>query len=189
MSLMLSEAVRVPVAVGVKVTVIVQLLDGATAAPLQVSLSPSPEPTPAKSPALVPVMETVLTLSVLVPLLVRVTVRAELVVLRVWLLKSRLVGERLTVAAVPLPLKGTVCGLPAALSLMLSKAFRLPVAVGVKVTLMVQLPPAATEVPQLLLCAKSPALLPVSEMPLIVNAALPVLLSVTACPALVVFSG
>jgi hypothetical protein len=42
------------------------------------------------------------------------------------------------------------CGLPAALSVMLTEAVRLPMAAGVNVTLIVQLPFAATEEPQVL---------------------------------------
>ena len=69
--------------------------------------------------------------------------------------KARLVGERLTtaavpVAAVPLPEKLTVCGLPVALSEMLTEAVRVPLAEGVSVTLIVQLALAATELPQVL---------------------------------------
>ena len=66
--------------------------------------------------------------------------------------KARLVGERLTAPAVPVPVpeKLTVCGLPLALSVMLTAAVRLPLAAGVKVTLIVQLAPAATELPQVL---------------------------------------
>ena len=64
--------------------------------------------------------------------------------------KAKLVGERLTTAAVPVPERLTACGLPLALSVMLSEAVRLPLAAGVKVTLMVQLAPAATELPQVL---------------------------------------
>ena len=67
-----------------------------------------------------------------------------------WLPKARLVGERLTRAAVPVPVRLTVCGLPLALSVMLSEAVRLPVAAGVNVTLMVHLALAATELPQVL---------------------------------------
>ena len=73
------------------------------------------------------------------------------------------------------------------MSLMLSEAVRVPVAAGVKVTLIVQLAPAASELPQVFIWAKSPALAPVTEMPLIVRAALPVLLRVTVRAALVVF--
>ncbi len=61
---------------------------------------------------------------------------------------------------------------------------RVPVAVGLKVTEMVQLAPAATLEPQLFVCAKSP----VMEMPVMLKAALPLLVRVTVCAALVVFS-
>ena len=44
----------------------------------------------------------------------------------------------------PVPAKRTACGLPAALSVMLSVALREPIAEGVKVTLTVHLAPAAT---------------------------------------------
>src|SRR2546428_207109 len=54
-------------------------------------------------------------------------------------------------AAVPVPVRLTICGLSLALSLMVMLPVRVPVAVGVKVTLMLQLPPAATALPQVLL--------------------------------------
>src|SRR5437588_11928416 len=57
--------------------------------------------------------------------------------------KSRLVGANPTAGAVPFPLRGSICGLPAALSPSDSVPVRAPKAVGVKVTLMVQFPPAA----------------------------------------------
>lgn len=72
------------------------------------------------------------------------------------------------------------------LSVMVSEAVRAEAAVGVKVTLMVQLPLAATELPQVFVCAKSPGLAPVNVMLLIARAVFPVLFSVTACAALVV---
>ena len=118
------------------------------------------------------------------PVLFRVTVCAALVVPTAWLLKVRLVGERLTTVAVPVPLRLTVCGLPLALSAIFSEAPRLPLAEGVKVTLMVQLPAAATELPQVLVWAKSPALVPASAMLVMLSAALPVLFRVTVCAAL-----
>ena len=58
-------------------------------------------------------------------------------------------------------------------------AARAPLAEGVKVTLMVQLAPAATELPQLLVWAKSLALVPESAMLVRVKAALPELVRVT----------
>ena len=87
-------------------------------------------------------------LKVALPVLLRVTVCAELVISTGWLPKARLVGERLTRAAVPVPERLTVCGLPLALSVMLTEAVRLPLAEGVNVTLIVQLAPAASELPQ-----------------------------------------
>jgi hypothetical protein len=60
------------------------------------------------------------------------------------------VGERLAREAVPVPERLTVCGLPLALSVMLSEAARLPLAEGVNLTLIVQLAPPATELPQVL---------------------------------------
>ena len=52
------------------------------------------------------------------------------------------------VATAPIPLSVTVCGLPAALSVTLSAAVRVPLAVGLNVTLMLQLVPPANELPQ-----------------------------------------
>ena len=48
----------------------------------------------------------------------------------------------------PIPERLTVCGLPGALSAIFNEAVRLPGRVGVKMTLIEQLPPAATEDPQ-----------------------------------------
>src|SRR5438128_10096125 len=57
---------------------------------------------------------------------------------------------------------------------------------GVKVTLIVQLPPAATLAPQLLVCPKSPGLVPVKPMLVMVNATPLGFESVTTLAALVV---
>lgn len=59
----------------------------------------------------------------------------------------------------------------------------MPEEMGVKVTAMLQLAPAARLAPQVLDCAKSP----LAVMLLIVNVPLPLLVSVTDCAALVVF--
>ena len=59
----------------------------------------------------------------------------------------------MTIGPVPVPLKLTDCWLPDALlvlSVMVKEAVRLPVAVGVNVTLIVQFPLAASELPQVL---------------------------------------
>jgi hypothetical protein len=88
-------------------------------------------------------MEMPLTVSDPVPLLVNVTVFAPLVVLTIWSAKLRLVGLSVTAGAVPVPVRFVLCGLPDASSVTETDAIRVPVAVGLKVTLTVQLLPAA----------------------------------------------
>ena len=60
--------------------------------------------------------------------------------------------DELAAEVIPLPLRATVCTDPAALSVMLRAAFNSPEAAGVKVTVIVQLAPAATLVPHMLVC-------------------------------------
>jgi hypothetical protein len=110
--------------------------------------------------------------------LVSVTLCAALVVPTFWLLKVSEVGERLG-SAVPVPERLAVCGLFVALSVTVNVPLRAPVAVGVNVTLIVQLAPAATLAPQLFVWAKSPLLLPVKVMLVILNAVPWELVSVT----------
>ena len=93
--------------------------------------------------------------------------------------KVRLDGDRLATGAVPVPERLTLWGLPVALSVRVTAAPRVPLAAGVKVTLIVQLAPAATELPQLLVWAKSLALAPVSARLEMLKAEFPVLFSVT----------
>ena len=88
--------------------------------------------------------------SVAVPLLVRVTAWAALLVPTCWLANVRVVLDKVTAGAIPVPLRLTVCGLPAPLSVMDTVPVRVPVVVGVKVTLMVQLAEAANDAPQVL---------------------------------------
>ena len=64
-----------------------------------------------------------------------------------------------------------VWGLLLALSVTVNVALRDPVAVGVNVTLIVQFPPAATLDPQVLVCPKSPELVPVKPTLVMVKAA------------------
>ena len=78
-------------------------------------------------------------------------------------------------AALPPPTSGTVRGLPAALSAIVIAPLRVPAAVGVNVTLIVHELPAATELPQLFDCEKSPE----AAIEVIDSAALPVLDKVT----------
>src|SRR5229473_3639644 len=92
---------------------------------------------------------------------------------------------------VVVPVSDTLCGLPVALSVMFKGPMRVPAAVGLNVTLIVQFAPAA-RVRGLIgqgvapgLAAKSPD----AAMELIVRGPVPVFVSVTVCAALVVFSG
>ena len=86
--------------------------------------------------------------------------------------------------AAPVPVRLTVCGLPVALSVTVIVPGWLPVTVGVKVTLMEQLAPAAREVGQVLVWAYGA----LAAMLVMVRAAVPELVSVTVCAALVVFT-
>jgi hypothetical protein len=185
-SLMATLALSLPVVEGVKVTVMVQLALAARV----------PAPTGqvlvwAKSLALVPVSPMLLMVRGAVPLLVSVTLFPALVVPMSWVPNARLVGLRVTAGAVPVPVRATVCGLPLALSVIEREAVSLPLMVGLKVTEMVQLVPAAivAELPPFRhesVSAKSPALVPVSPMLLMLRSALPLFVKVTVWAALVV---
>jgi hypothetical protein len=100
------------------------------------------------------------------PVLVSVTIWTALVVPTFWLPNCKLVAvsEAAGPEATAVPERVTDWGDPDALSGMLSDALRLPVAVGVNVTEMMQFPPDARLVPQLLDCPKSPAFVPVTVM-------------------------
>lgn len=178
-SAMFSVALSFPSVVGVKVTLMVQLFPAAIVSQLLLS---------AKSPLLEPVIVMLLTVTGPEPVFVTVTVCGGLVVSGRTVPNERDVGETVTLGAVPVPDRLTFCGLPPALSVIASVELLLPVAVGVKVTLMVHLAPAVSELPQLLVSAKSPLLPPVIAIPLIVTELPPVFERVTALDELVVFT-
>lgn len=87
-----------------------------------------------------------------------------------------------TTGAVPVPVSETDCGEPAALSIMASVPRLVPIAVGVNVTEIVQLAPAATLAPQVFVSAKSPE----AAIEVIFKAAASELVSITVCAVLVV---
>jgi len=103
------------------------------------------------------------------------------------LLKLTLVVLRLTLGAVPVPLKPTTWGLPLALSVNERLPEAVPTALGVKVTATVQLPDATTglEIKQVVPVVAI-ANGPVTPIAVKVRLALPVLASVTVCELLVV---
>src|ERR1700730_5519932 len=94
-------------------------------------------------------------LSWTVPLLVKVATSGELLMLTASLGKVRDDGEIVTVGAdVPVPDKLTTCGLVRSPSVMVIVPFQVSAAVGVKVTEIVQVAPAFTVVPQVLVSPK-----------------------------------
>ena len=90
---------------------------------------------------------------------------------------------------VPVPARLRDCALPPLLSITLMAAMRVPTAEGVKVTRIVQLAPAAIELPQLFVCAKLLAFAPESVRLVMPNAALPGLFKTIICAGLAIPTG
>jgi hypothetical protein len=80
-------------------------------------------------------------------LFVNVTVFAELANPTTWFPNDSVAGD-IAACRTPVPVNDTVCGLLLAASVRVRVPVRLPVVVGVKVTLIVQLEFAASDVPQ-----------------------------------------
>ncbi len=91
--------------------------------------------------------------NVVLPVFVNVMLCAALVVLTFWPANVKVAGDKLTADAIPVPVRPTVWGLPLALSVIVMAPVRVPVAVGVNVTLIVQFPLAATDAPHVFVCA------------------------------------
>ena len=122
--------------------------------------------------------------SVALWLFLRVNVFGRLVVPTVCAAYVALVGVNVT-GAIPVPDSGTVCGLFAALSVIVMLPVRNPSWVGVKVTLTMQFAPAASVLPQgfvLVAAAKSPLI----TMLLMFSVELPVFATVTLFAVVVV---
>src|SRR3989441_3038102 len=140
---MVTVAVRALAAVGVNVRLTRQLAPATTVAPF-VQVVPAAM---AKSPGFEPARAMLVMVRADVRLLVSGTVCAGLAALKRWSPKARLVGAKVTAGAMPIPASDTDCGLPGASSVMVTVAVRAPVAAGVKLMLIVQLAPAATDPP------------------------------------------
>jgi len=160
-------------AVGLKTTVIVQDAPTATGTAVQLLVCE-------KSPVAI----MLLIVKAAVPVLVTVTGAAVLLVPTRTPVKLRPTGDSVATGATPVPLIGTVCGLPGALSVNLTVDDRLPVLVGAKTTLIVQLAFAASEKGQLLVCEKSPVLLLEILMFVRDKDTFPVFVSAIACGVL-----
>ena len=163
---------RIPVAVGVKVTLIEQFAPAASVAP-HVFVS-------AKSPLLVMLEIAMASL----PVFESVILCAALVVPTGCAPKFRLVGVRLATGAPPVPASATMCGLPEAVSFMVTLPVMFPVVVGEKLTLMVQLAPAPSGEAQLSVSAKF-AVTDIANK----SCWFPVFVRVTGCDALIVPNG
>ena len=122
---------RLPLAAGVNVTAIVQVVLAARVV-LQVVFW-------LKSAELVPVNPMLAMLRIALPVLLRVKLSGELAVASGWLEKLKLEGERPPSGAPPVPVKLTVWGLFVALSVKVKVAARLPAVVGTNVMVTVQL--------------------------------------------------
>jgi len=166
--------VRLPLARGVKITLIEQEAPAFRLEP-QVLVSE-------KSLGSAPVTAMLEILRATAPVFVTVRVLVALASPTSTLPKLRLAGANFT--TVPVPVRETVWGLPGALSVIESEAVSVPWAVGLNVTLMVHVAPAATLEPQVLVSEKSDALLPLRLTLVMVSVAAPVLVRVTVCEAL-----
>src|SRR2546426_12488755 len=100
-------------------------------------------------------------------------------------------GAKVTAGAMPVPARDTDCGLPTASSVMFTAAARAPGPAGVKLTLIVQVAPGATEpapVGQVLPAAGRASGRGGAEIAVVAGSLKKktLLVSVTLCPALVV---
>ncbi len=91
-----------------------------------------------------------------------------------------------TEKSAPTPNRNILCGLPNALSLMVTAAVLLFPAVGVKATLIAQLAWTSSELPHVFDWVKSAPLVPVTMIPVMLSGVLPLLLSVAPCEPLLV---
>ena len=140
MSVTETSPLKLPFAVRLKVTLIVQDPPAATLVPQVFVWEKVVEPA----------IVMLLMLSAVLPALLSVVVSVVVEPLP----KLRLVGLNST--TVPVPVRLTVCGLPAALSVIDNVPVRGPLCVGLKVTLMVQFASAARLEPQVFVWLKSP---------------------------------
>jgi len=168
----LSVPLRAPLAVGLKVTVILQFAPAARLVPhafvwLKSPLADTPEMLSATEPVFVSVASwEALDVPKLVP----------------GKLKEVGVSEAVAPGVRPVPVSEAVCGLPGASSLTVSAPLRVPPAVGIKVTLIVQFEPAIRLAPHVFVWAKSPP----AEMLTMFSVALPELVSMIGLAALLV---
>jgi hypothetical protein len=168
-------ALRAPVAVGVKPRTTVHCAPAASDCPaLQLEL-----PSTRKSAAWLPPSVKSPSVAVPLPLFDRVSVWVVASSPTVMLPKSTAAPSTYcrspVVASTPVPVRPTLCGEPLALLLTLRLPLAAPAPLGVKTTLIAQLAPAASVLPQAWLALNGLA----AVMALMLSVALPLLVSVT----------
>jgi len=177
LSVMVIVAVSAPVVTGARCPWMVQLAPAATVAPHVFAKT--------NDDAFAPVTEMLETLRSAIPSFVSVTICDPLAAPTASVPKARLAVESDTAgAAIPVPLNEIVCGELLALSMMVIVAVSVPVVVGAKWPWMVQFAPVVRLVPHVLPNTNEDALLPLTAILVIDNAALSVLVNVTDCVAL-----
>ncbi len=176
LSVTFNVPVLVPVCVGLNVTLILRLdLAAKLGAQVVVETLKSPVVEIARLPV-----------SATVCLLASVNTFAGLVVPTVRARYVALAGVNVA-ATMPVPVSGTICGLPGALSAIVTSPVSAPSCVGLKTTLMMHVFPAASVLPQGLVLV-SRANSPLGAMLAMFSVEPPVFLSVTFFAELVVFS-
>jgi len=134
-------AVRVPESIGANTAVMVQFAPAATETPQLLVCE--------KSPEFVPVIVMLEIANVVLPVLNSVTPPGALVVPTDVFANAMFAVLKLTAGAVPTPVSAAVWGLPLALSRMDTIAWRVAATLGRKLTLIEQLVPSASKLPQL----------------------------------------
>jgi hypothetical protein len=152
----------VPDAVGSKNTPIEQLEPTATLLPQALS-----------GPKSAGLVATFVIVSGPLPVFVNVTLCGKPEVPTYWLGKVKLGGDNARTGPLPVPVNAMVWGLPGALSVTTTEALSLPNVVGVKVTLMAQLPFGGMVVGQLFIWAKTLLFVPVMTIDAIVTLTVP----------------
>ena len=175
LSVMVMAAVSGPALVGVKCPWTMQLAPAARLAPQLFAKT--------KEEASVPVTAMLAMDSGAPPGLDIVTDCDALVVPTDCAAKERLMLDRDSAGAVPVPVRLTICSVVTLLSKTSSDAGREPAAAGLKVTEMLQLAPAAKVAPQVVVLVYEDAPVPAIAIFEIVSKAAPVFFSVTTLAA------
>lgn len=168
---------RLPLAVGVNVTLITQL-------PLAASGVLVLQVVPLAATAKSPVAAMLVKVKDAVPLLVTVTALGALVIPRTVAGNDTLLGDNIASGPVPVPVNEMTLGLSPALSVTITSPLRTPASVGVNTMAMVQLALTATPAPQLSVSLKSP----LAAILAMANATSPLFVKVTVSAELGVLS-